>query len=119
MEESSVEFLNNVRLDVYRRLGAEAAIVLAYLGFVGRVKHKDARGFFVLDSVHAAKSLGVSRSRFIRGRDKLVSDGLIEYVEGANQNAKPRYRLPCGKLVENSPKNCGKPCGKLNSGVRI
>lgn len=101
MEESGIEFLNNVRIDVCRELGCDAAILLAYLGFVSRVRPKDAAGFFTLDSSFASKALGIDRWKLKRDREKLVNHGLIEYVGGANQNVKPRYKVACGKLVEN------------------
>ena len=92
MSNKGIEYLN-VNLDMYRRVGAEAAIVYAYFRYVVKTTIKDDKGYFLLDSARATNALGMNRRQFIHYRDKLVKHGLIDHISGANQNCKPRYKL--------------------------
>jgi hypothetical protein len=92
-ESGRIEFLGHVRVDILSKYGGDAACVYAYLCFVARRKPKDGHGYFTMDSAFAARALGITRQRFIRSRDKLAMGELVDYIEGRNQNCKPRYKL--------------------------
>lgn len=82
-----------VSFEVKRRLGGDAAFTLAYLDFISKKLKRDDQGYFCLDASFAARGLAINGKKFRRDRDKLVEAGYIEYIPGANQNVKPRYKL--------------------------
>lgn len=74
-------------------LGSDAARLLSRLQFYSRRFKKDDHGYFEIFGTYIAESLGFSKRKFIRERDKLVKAGRIKYIAGRNQNAKSRYKI--------------------------
>lgn len=87
-----IEYLK-IDIDACVAVGAKTAGLLAYLDYISKELPKDERGFFRADSAYIEKGIGFPKTTFVRHRAKLIKAGLIEYLPGNNQNAKPRYKV--------------------------
>ncbi len=87
-----VKFLK-VDLDILRKYGTDVAILYAYFIFIERKLVKDDHGYFCFDANYVYRGLGWDRGKFKHVRSVVVEANLIDYIGGANQNQKPRYKI--------------------------
>ena len=73
--------------------GLYSAYLFAYFLFVSKKLPKDRDGYFSFDASYALNGIGIPKRTFVRYRQKLVDHGLIEFIPGNNQNARPRYKV--------------------------
>ena len=74
-------------------LGTDAALLLAELRYLSRTLRKDDYGYFRAESAHLREMLGFGKDKLQRTRKKLIDTGRIDYIQGQNQNQKPRYKM--------------------------
>jgi len=73
--------------------GADAAILLSELRFLSHRRKKDDHGYFAVENTYLCKLLNINKRRLIYIRNKLIVARKIEYIQGANQNIKSRYKI--------------------------
>lgn len=88
----SIEYLK-VRHEDVKKVGGDAAYLLAFLRLQHKTLRRDQDGYFSMDAAYVVRVLEVTRREFRYQMDKLTEAGLVERVEGKNQNVKPRYKL--------------------------
>lgn len=82
-----------VDLALVQDIGANAAILYAFIIFVAKKRQKDIHGFFSIETKYICQNLGLARNTLIRHRSILIKRGLIELRQGSNQNAKSYYKI--------------------------
>ncbi len=82
-----------VSIDVVQEYGCEAAVLLSLIATTSRILPKDQNGYCRIDSTYLMRGASLKRNKFLRIRQCLVDAGLIDVIQGNNQNVKPRYKL--------------------------
>lgn len=79
--------------EITQKLGAGPSILYGFLEFLSKKFDKDDYGYFRVFNTFIRENLGIGPDRLKRDRDTLVRAGYIDYIQGVNQNAKPRYKI--------------------------
>ncbi|MBQ9018251.1 hypothetical protein IJ117_00610 [Candidatus Saccharibacteria bacterium] len=92
MREAQLRYLK-LDMNLARELGLDCAALFACLKFLAKRQKLDDHGFFQVDRAFLQPNLGLSRNRLLRARKELENKGLIQVIDGLNQNQKPRYKI--------------------------
>lgn len=77
-------------LDLY---GPSSALILAELRYLEKRRKKDEHGYFTVESSYICNRLKLKRDKFLRDRRTLIDQGIIDVIQGQNQNIKTRYKI--------------------------
>lgn len=88
----SPEYLK-VERKVVEDVGLDAAYLFAFLKLEHRSLRRGSDGYVWMEASYVERGIGYERNKFHYCRKKLVDAGLIDYISGNNQNAKPRYKV--------------------------
>ncbi len=89
----SDKYFLKVNIALVRKLGADAAILHAFLLFTSRYRNKDVEGYCTIETEYIRDHLGWSKRKIIRTREKIMEVGLLRFKQGVNQNIKNKYLL--------------------------
>lgn len=92
MREAQIQYLK-LDMNLAREKGLDCAMLFACLKLLARKQRMDDYGFFQVDRAFLEPNLGMSRDRLLRARKNLEESGMIQFIEGRNQNQRPRYKI--------------------------